>query len=246
MNNLKKTDILFWLTLTVFATACILRAYVIWVWDLSQTLPVYLADDMFYYLNIACNIVSGHGVTFDGINPTNGFHPLYMFFLVFFYKIFPDFDIYAIPLVSSFLACIQIVTAGVMWFIGKKLFKNPFSNFVCVSIFLLHPFNLFTGLSGVEAPVAVLFLCLSICFYLSIRTEEKIIFKHLAALGVLFGLSCLSRTDSVFFISGIMLDYIFYRIIYKRFNFRTELFNLSIIFLFSFSLLSILVHMELC
>ncbi|MBN1491131.1 MAG: hypothetical protein JXA69_14555 [Phycisphaerae bacterium] len=36
------------------------------------------SDDAFYYFTIARNIVEGRGCTFDGVAPTNGFHPLYM------------------------------------------------------------------------------------------------------------------------------------------------------------------------
>ena len=35
-------------------------------------------DDAFYYFGIARNVAHGHGSTFDGINPTNGYHPLWM------------------------------------------------------------------------------------------------------------------------------------------------------------------------
>ena len=35
-------------------------------------------DDAFYYFGIARNVAEGHGSTFDGINLTNGYHPLWM------------------------------------------------------------------------------------------------------------------------------------------------------------------------
>jgi hypothetical protein len=35
-------------------------------------------DDAFYYFGIARNVAHGHGSTFDGINLTNGYHPLWM------------------------------------------------------------------------------------------------------------------------------------------------------------------------
>ena len=35
-------------------------------------------DDAFYYFQTARNISQGSGITFDGINLTNGFHPLWM------------------------------------------------------------------------------------------------------------------------------------------------------------------------
>src|SRR6266496_5030145 len=39
-------------------------------------------DDAYYYFKVAQNISEGHGSTFDGINPTNGYHPLWMLICV--------------------------------------------------------------------------------------------------------------------------------------------------------------------
>ena len=38
----------------------------------------YNIDDAFYYYKVALNIRNGLGSTFDGINVTNGYHPLWM------------------------------------------------------------------------------------------------------------------------------------------------------------------------
>ena len=35
-------------------------------------------DDAYYYFKVAQNISEGHGSTFDGIDATNGYHPLWM------------------------------------------------------------------------------------------------------------------------------------------------------------------------
>lgn len=35
-------------------------------------------DDAYYYFKVAQNITEGRGSTFDGVNPTNGYHPLWM------------------------------------------------------------------------------------------------------------------------------------------------------------------------
>ena len=35
-------------------------------------------DDAYYYFKVAQNITEGHGSSFDGINATNGYHPLWM------------------------------------------------------------------------------------------------------------------------------------------------------------------------
>jgi hypothetical protein len=46
-------------------------------------------DDAYYYFQIARNIVSGNGVTFDGLHPTNGFHPLWLLLLLPVFALVP-------------------------------------------------------------------------------------------------------------------------------------------------------------
>jgi hypothetical protein len=38
----------------------------------------FIRDDAYYYFKVAQNISEGHGSTFDGIHPTNGYHPLWL------------------------------------------------------------------------------------------------------------------------------------------------------------------------
>lgn len=49
--------------------------------DLASKID-YFADDAYYYFEIAWHWSRGHGSTFDLLNPTNGFHPLWMTLLV--------------------------------------------------------------------------------------------------------------------------------------------------------------------
>jgi len=46
--------------------------------SLRHTLLHFIPDDAFYYFEIARRISSGEGSTFDGINQTNGYHPLWL------------------------------------------------------------------------------------------------------------------------------------------------------------------------
>ena len=58
----------------------ILSAYVYAAFSDAFNLPNrwFIRDDAYYYYKIAQNISEGHGSTFDGINLTNGYHPLWM------------------------------------------------------------------------------------------------------------------------------------------------------------------------
>ena len=44
-------------------------------------------DDGFFYFKVARNVANGLGFTFDGINRTNGFHPLWMAVCIAVYSI---------------------------------------------------------------------------------------------------------------------------------------------------------------
>ena len=64
------------------------RLYYAW-----QPLPILIeqgmSDDAFYYLHIARNVAMGKGVSFDGLTPTNGFHPLYLGMFIPLFSMFP-------------------------------------------------------------------------------------------------------------------------------------------------------------
>src|SRR5579862_331595 len=49
-------------------------------------------EDGYYYFKIAQNLASGAGSTFDGLHPTNGYHPLWLLCLVpiFWLKTSPE------------------------------------------------------------------------------------------------------------------------------------------------------------
>lgn len=56
--------------------ALLIGAQVFWLTppELSRLFP----DDAFFYMKTARNVGAGLGSTFDGLNPTNGYHPLYL------------------------------------------------------------------------------------------------------------------------------------------------------------------------
>ena len=74
-------DLSFYLIVVI---AILIRMYFSWIKieDLKQI----ISDDAFYYFTIARNIAIGNGVSFDGLSPTNGFHPLYVILLIPFFQ----------------------------------------------------------------------------------------------------------------------------------------------------------------
>ena len=46
-----------------------------------ETWMLFVEDDFFYYLKIAQILATGHGSTFNGLVPSNGYHPLWLLLL---------------------------------------------------------------------------------------------------------------------------------------------------------------------
>jgi len=66
----------------------------------------FFEDDFFYYLTVAKNIAAGRGSSFDGIHPTNGYHPLWLLLNVLFAHLFAG--------QSYFYVLIGVMAASVM------------------------------------------------------------------------------------------------------------------------------------
>ena len=64
------------LLLGVVAVVTVTWVAMLLVWDEAPFTLTF--DDAYYYLGIARNVVDGHGSTFDQINLTNGYHPLWL------------------------------------------------------------------------------------------------------------------------------------------------------------------------
>ena len=64
------------LLLAVVGVVTVAWVVLLLVWDEAPFTLTF--DDAYYYLGIARNLVDGHGSTFDQINLTNGYHPLWL------------------------------------------------------------------------------------------------------------------------------------------------------------------------
>ncbi len=83
----------------------------------------YNNDDGFFYFKVAQNIVSGHGVTFDGINATNGFHPLWMLICIPVYALIKGDLITPLRVIVILFGIMQAVSMVVIY----RIFVNRLS-----------------------------------------------------------------------------------------------------------------------
>ncbi|MBI4963113.1 MAG: hypothetical protein HY913_07550 [Desulfomonile tiedjei] len=152
-------------------------------------------DDAMYYPKIAYNIINHGIVSYDGVTITNGFHPLYLFFLLPIYSFFTD---PMIALKAVYVLAVMILTAAMILFliISRKLHFSTSGLFVSLFILLLNIRSFTIFFSLLECHLVLLAYLTYVLFSLS--TEEKRFTSGKLACfnGLIIGIAFLARLDS--------------------------------------------------
>jgi hypothetical protein len=158
-------------------------------------------DDAYYYFKVAQNVSEGHGSTFDGINPTNGYHPLWMLVCVPIFAL-ARFDlILPLRILILVLAGLRAATSILLYYI----LRNVIARSIAMLGALYWAFNQYIhwtayqqGLeTGLAAFCLVLFLYLLQRFQLD-RKPASLTIKQIAWLALTATLVMFSRLDMVF------------------------------------------------
>lgn len=173
-------------------------------WLFAATLLVWLgvadgrilSDDAYYYFEISRNAALGQGFTFDGINPTNGFHPLWAWLLVPVFLAFPTSAWAPIHIALTVSALCVAATAVCVFLLFERHGRSG-AGLASAILWLLNPFTWMLGGRGLEGPLNVLCIMIAVLALDSIRTRGAYGYRDAVALGGAFGLCLLSRTDNV-------------------------------------------------
>lgn len=164
-----------------------------------QFLLNFAHDDSFFYIKTANNLAKGLGSTFDGINLTNGYHPLYFICLVVLFFL-PDLFLNASPeliyrIVVSFHFLMIVL---IYYFLNeslKKILKDEFGKIVKLVLFFLLAALVFIRDFGLESHIA----CLVLSYFIYIKANEIETGKnYIIDKSVLFTLLFLTRTDYLY------------------------------------------------
>jgi len=158
-------------------------------------------DDAYYYFKVAQNISEGYGSTFDGINPTNGYHPLWAWVCVPIFAL-ARFDlILPLRILVLVLAGLRAATSILLYRLLKHVIAQP----VAMLAALYWGFNYYIHATiyqqGLETGLAA--FCLVLFLYLLQRFERDrkiapVSWKEPATLAVAAILVTFSRLDMIF------------------------------------------------
>src|SRR5262245_55261274 len=177
---------------------CALWATFIWAW--RPSIITLTLDDTFYYIKTAANAAGGLGITFDGINATNGFHPLWMLLLIPTAMTGLDMDTLA-----RLVLTIQIllVLGGVLLVARIQSPREGMSFSAVVAVLLTNFYYAKVLINGQESALQWFMLCTCLCWWWAIEDRGGPARLRWLGLGLLGGLTILSRLDTGFFVLGL-------------------------------------------
>jgi len=154
-----------------------------------------VTDDTFYYLKIAENAwARGLWFSFDGINPTNGFHPLYGLLLIALYP-FTEGG-FAFVRGAVVLCGVFHVAAGLLLYRLMRRYAGTRGALLAAGLWLFHPWPVRMSIYGMETPLSVALVLALLCWLESIeRRETGPAWRDGAVLGILAGLGFLARLE---------------------------------------------------
>jgi len=198
-----------WGSLLVICIAVVIQLYLV-----TRSLPFLitnvLPDDAFYYFDIARSIVLGTGSSFNGIDMTNGYHPLWLVVLLPIFKFFytTASDITPIRIALIVAVVLNAITAIFVLRILTRFSNDSYVRALGMIVWLLNPFLLYESINGLETALT---LCLfSVFFLLALRNEEGKSESYWMT-GLVGGLMVLARLDMVFYLGAYLVWILFRR-----------------------------------
>jgi hypothetical protein len=180
----------------VFTGAALLYLTVFFALADVRKLILIMPDDAHYFFQTAKNIADGLGQTFDGINPTNGFQPLWLYTLVPVFKLLsgaPE------TLVRVCLIWQLPFVALALWLVYRVLAAATSPRMTLFGGVLLVPAVVITSTKGMESCLLVLTL-ITLMWYAwkaEVFTRHRI--RPELVFGLLLGCLFLARLDMIFF-----------------------------------------------
>lgn len=171
-----------------------------------------LGDDPFYYFTIARNFVSEHGFSFDTVEPTNGFHPLWMFLILPIFKFVHD-PIVAIHSVLTLAALLDTLSLLLIFKLLEKCHVRIEITVVIAAVYSVLPLLLSTSgaLNGLETSLNITLLLAFLILYHQIFEQPAVPRSLALRFGLYSGLLFLARTDN-----GILLACSFVFLVWNR------------------------------
>ncbi|MEM4396974.1 MAG: hypothetical protein QXR30_04960 [Candidatus Woesearchaeota archaeon] len=195
---------------------CLILVFFILFFNISINYLInFTNDDSYFYLKTALTFALEGKSSFDGINPTNGYHPLWFLLVSIIYKSCLIFGFssneFLLRIIFVATSLINLLTLFFVRKIIKEVNRQPNTFIFIVTFLLLVPFVLFY-LVGLE--VQVFILTLVILIYLLLKFIKYGLNKFLIIyISCTFSLLFLARVDIFWYV---IVSVFIFTVNYKR------------------------------
>lgn len=185
-----------------------LAATAFWASRPVETLINWIPDDSFYYFQPAAMMARGYVPSFDGVNPGNGFNPLWMWLLVPIFLLKTVDPWLPVQLALGLSGLIFVIASYLLFHVLRELGVNERVSALGAASFPLWPNCFVTVVDGETTPLNLLLLAL--LFLLTCRLLRD---DHLSVkIGILWGglgaLAVLTRTENAALVGMTFLFYV--------------------------------------
>ena len=164
------------------------------------------SDDAYYYFEVAKNIASGDGSTFDQVTKTNGYHPLWMIVITPVFAI-PSDDLFLplrILLVLSSLFHFGAMAALLLLF--NRIGISAVMGLSALLVFLISDHWIFYAINGTEMALNLFVVSVFVLVLTDVVLRDaEATSKNYLMLGVLASLVVLARIDNAVLVAFAMI-----------------------------------------
>jgi hypothetical protein len=175
-------------------------------WLLETILP----DDAFYYFTIARNISRGGAPSFDGVNLTNGFHPLWTAVLLPIFSSISD-RLVAIHAALTICALLDTLSIALVFELARRVGAAKSIALLAAAAYAFSPVVTTTagGMNGLETGLNSFVILVYLLSYVDLVQKRRIELAGALYLGAVAGLLLLARTDNVVLLGVTSLHLLF-------------------------------------
>lgn len=161
----------------------------------------FIRDDAYYYFKVAQNISEGRGSTFDGIHPTNGYHPLWLLVCIPIFALARYDLILPLRILAVVTGLLQYGTAIILYRLLRKAISPPVGMLAAAYWLFNSYILLFMYKTGVESGLSLLLL-VTLLYMLykfdTVWSREPRILTKVALIGLTALLTAFGRLDLAF------------------------------------------------
>ncbi len=192
-----------WLLLALMLAALSVRSWIAFL-PVERSFRISVPDDAYYYFSLARNVTAGHGLTVDGFSPTNGFHPLWLSFIVPFWLLVPGAAILPIQLSLAASAVFDTLAGVMLYRLALRLVSDVRLALLAPALYWSNPYGIALGVDGLETSLAVCLFgsALLVSWRLLDDVHTTSSTRKFFVVGCLWGLLMTARTDFVFVACG--------------------------------------------